>query len=101
VAVTAYVIVWRYEVPTSSRDAFEAAYGPTGPWAALFGRTPGYLGTELVRLDDGAYVTLDRWLTEDAFQRFLADHRADYDALDQELEPLTSAEVRIGAGELV
>ena len=60
--MAAYLIVWRYEVDGARREEFEQAYGPTGPWSELFGRTAGYLGTELVRLDEaGAYLTLDRW----------------------------------------
>ena len=101
-AVPVYVIVWRYQVNPEHRDAFERAYGPAGPWTVLFGRTAGYLGTELVPLDDrGRYLTIDRWDAESAFARFKADWRNEYDALDRELEPLTTIEQLLGAGEVL
>ncbi|HJT98107.1 MAG TPA: hypothetical protein VJ696_07305 [Rhodanobacteraceae bacterium] len=90
--------IWRFEVRSASVGAFESAYGPHGDWALLFGRAPGYAGTELLRLGghDGVYYTIDRWNSEaefDAAKRLLAD---DYAALDRRCEAYTSDESWLG-----
>jgi hypothetical protein len=43
-----------------------------------------------------AYLTIDRWRSEADFTAFLAEHRADYDALDAATEGWTEEEVRLG-----
>ena len=89
-------VIWRYEVRDEARPAFEKTYGPTGEWAKLFNRNDGFRGTELLRAGDGTYLTLDVWRTRADFEDFLAEHRADYDALDRSTEAWTGAEHRIG-----
>jgi heme-degrading monooxygenase HmoA len=91
------VILWEFEVRAGSEAAFEAAYGPDGDWARLFGRAPGYLGTELLRAGEPRrYLTIDRWETRDAFEKFRDAHRDDYEALDRRCEALTVRETPIG-----
>ena len=93
-----HVIVWRYDVRPAMRDEFERAYGPDGVWADFFGNSGGYPGTRLLRdvaIPD-RYVTLDLWRTKGDFASFIAEHRADYGALDRRCEPLTTAELRLG-----
>jgi heme-degrading monooxygenase HmoA len=94
-----FVIVWQFDIVEEQVAAFEASYGPQGSWATLFGRSPEYLGTELLRdaYVPGRYVTIDRWRSEDAFRAFRARHDADYEALDRACDALTAAETRIGA----
>jgi heme-degrading monooxygenase HmoA len=94
-----FVVVWRFEVADSSAAAFEAAYGPDGAWAKLFRSSPRYLGTELLRdaYVPGAYLTIDRWASEDDFRAFRKDHDAEYEALDRTCDALTSGETRVGA----
>lgn len=92
-----HVIIWRYEVATDRRDDFERAYGPSGLWCELFGRAEGYRSTELVRAAD-SYLTIDRWESQAAFDRFLDRWRGDYDRLDRELEPLTRSEELVARG---
>jgi heme-degrading monooxygenase HmoA len=62
-----YIILWRFRPAVGREGEFERAYGPSGPWARLFGREDGYLGTELLlrRSEDesGKYLTLDRWVS--------------------------------------
>ena len=45
---------------------------------------------------DGAWVTVDRWRTEEHYQRFRREWLADYEALDREMELLTERESAIG-----
>src|SRR5687767_12035588 len=99
-----FVAIWRYRIEEPNRPRFERAYGPEGDWARLFGRQPGYLGTELLRDAAGpdaggglAYVTIDRWRDQADWLGFQAEHEADYRALDESCESLTAAEERIGA----
>jgi heme-degrading monooxygenase HmoA len=94
-------ILWRFEVVPARRAEFEAAYGPTGDWARLFARSGGFRGTELLRAADGSYVTMDVWRAKADFDAFLAEHRADYDALDRSTEAWTQAEHRLGEYEVM
>jgi hypothetical protein len=43
-----YNIIWEFRVPRERVADFEAAYGPRGAWALLFGRAEGFLGVELL-----------------------------------------------------
>jgi heme-degrading monooxygenase HmoA len=94
-----FVILWQFDIAEDKIAAFEAAYGPEGSWATLFGRTPEYLGTELLRdaYVPGRYVTVDRWRSEEAFRAFRAQHDPDYETLDRTCDSLTAVETRIGA----
>ena len=94
-------IIWRYEVREEHRAKFEAAYGPTGDWARLFARCEGFRGTELMRAEDGSYLTLDIWRSASDFQTFLAEYQPDYEALDERTEPWTHCEHRIGEYEVL
>jgi heme-degrading monooxygenase HmoA len=91
-----FAIVWRYEVAEQHRGRFEAAYGPAGDWARLFGTSPGYLRTDLLAGEDGHYVTIDYWRAETDFLAFQARSGADYAALDARCDALTVSEERIG-----
>lgn len=97
-----FAIVWRYSVPTEQAPQFVDAYGPAGDWARLFAMAPGYAGTELIVCDDdGTFVTVDRWETRSAFDKFVEVHRVGYDELDQRLASLTTDEALIGRGEIL
>ena len=94
-----FVVVWQFEIAEEKVAAFEAAYGSEGAWAQLFRTSPDYRGTELLRdayIPD-AYLTIDRWTSEEAFRTFRKDHDAGYEALDRTCDALTSRETRIGA----
>lgn len=95
----AYVLIWEFHAPAMRVAQFEQAYGPEGPWAKLFGRADGYLGTELLRSEDqpGRYLTIDRWESETAFEMFKRLYGAEYLALDKSLEGIAVVETRIGA----
>src|SRR5579863_315610 len=94
-----FVVVWRFEVAEDKVAGFEAAYGPDGEWARLFRASDRYLGTELLRdaYVPGAYLTIDRWQSEDDFRAFRRHHDAEYEALDRKCDALTFTETRIGA----
>ena len=93
-------ILWAYRVEPSWAALFEAIYGPEGDWAQLFGQAEGYRGTELLRRDDGRYVTIDRWDSAEAFELFKERFADAYGLLDAHCEALTEAEEFIGAFEI-
>ena len=88
------VRVWQYDVTPGQEAEFERLYGTSGAWAQLFARSSGYLGTELFRAVQrpGRYVTVDRFSTEEAWHRFLGEHRRAYTELDSRCAELTDAE---------
>ena len=95
----AFLTVWEFVVPESTRSRFEQVYGPAGAWAQLFLRDPAYLGTELLHdlQTPGRYLTLDRWASEAAYQAFRGRFCDAYAALDRECEALTERETRVGS----
>jgi heme-degrading monooxygenase HmoA len=89
-----YVIVWRFVANDPAE--FERHYGPAGTWVAFFRQDPAFLRTELLRGEAGEYLTLDYWVSEEAFLAFRAANLADYEAIDRRCETLTEREERIG-----
>ena len=92
-------IVWRYRVRPESVTQFESAYGRAGAWAKLFAACAGYVDTELLRDVDGSYLTIDRWQRQHDFDRFHAQHREAYAALDAVCDFWTLEETRLGVFE--
>jgi heme-degrading monooxygenase HmoA len=89
-------IIWRFKPADGKTDRFEAAYRTDGDWAALFRKGDGYVRTDLLRAEDGSYLTIDYWRAESDWSRFLERHRAAYDALDKACEGLTASEEKVG-----
>lgn len=94
-----YIAIWEFTVPAEHTAAFIAAYGPGGEWARLFRRAAGYRGTELYRdrTVAGRFVTVDFWLSPEAYRAFHETFAADYLALDRACERLTSSERALGS----
>jgi heme-degrading monooxygenase HmoA len=99
-AVQIYVIVWKFEVPPESDEEFRAIYGRDGEWARLFARHDGFVGTELIAIDEpGQYLTIDRWKSAEAVDAFIEQNRVEYRRLDERFEALTVSEECVGRGE--
>ncbi|HVU44607.1 MAG TPA: antibiotic biosynthesis monooxygenase [Terracidiphilus sp.] len=94
-----FVVVWQFEIAEEKIAGFEAAYGPTGSWAQLFGKSDKYQGTELLRdaYVPGRYLTIDRWASEEDFRAFRKEHDQEYETLDRACDDLTAQETRVGA----
>lgn len=92
------VIAWAFEVKRGCGREFEKVYGPRGEWARLFRKHPGYRGTELLRDSNhaGRYVTIDRWVSWEAYDRFRTKARSEFEALDARGEALTRSERLLG-----
>jgi heme-degrading monooxygenase HmoA len=93
-----FVRIWRFLVRPEKANDFLSAYGPTGPWATLFHRVAGYLGTDLLRsaTEPNTYFTVDRWESAEAWAAFLRAWGDDYAALDRRCEMLTETEAELG-----
>ena len=94
-----HVRIWRFEPAPGREREFAAAYAGNGPWARLFGQAEEFLGTTLLTPDQpgGPWLTLDRWRSHAAFERFQDAHGDAYRTLDVELDGLTVDEVFVGA----
>jgi heme-degrading monooxygenase HmoA len=94
-------LVFLYE--TRDADAFEAAYGPEGDWAAFFAAAAGYIGTELLRdvEEPGRYVVIDRWESAEAYNAFIAANQAEYLRRGDEMSFHYVQELRFGTFESV
>ena len=90
-----FVTVWKFVVKSERVSEFEEHYGPDGSWAALFRQSPGYVRTELFRGDEQQYITIDYWVSADAFRDFRDGHAADYERLDAQMQALTEREEAI------
>jgi hypothetical protein len=77
---------------------FEQVYGPKGDWVRLFRQDGSYMGTELVCQLKGerTYLTLDYWISEEAYDAFRALYLDAYRVLDRTCEGLTESEREIG-----
>jgi len=93
-----FLTIWQFQVKTALAAEFERIYGRDGSWSQLFRRSPDYLGTELVRdLDHaGRYLTIDRWTSRAALNKFKQEYAAGYAALDRQCERLTESETMLG-----
>lgn len=97
--VDPFIAIWEFTVSPANTAAFVAAYGPSGTWASLFRRAAGYRGSELYRdrNDPGRFVTLDFWLSPEAFHDFRDSFGDEYERLDRECEALTLSERALGS----
>ena len=97
-ARTGFTALWEFTVQPARQAEFESHYGPDGTWARLFRCAPGYLGSELLRdaTSPLRYVTIDRWESEAAWQKFRREFGAEYERLDREFEGLTTREAPLG-----
>ena len=93
-----YVIVWEFEVQQGREKEFERMYGPRGAWARLFAKGKGYQGTELLREEGSSrrYLTIDRWESRGAYQRFKKEYAKEYAQMDEKGAGLTAQERKTG-----
>jgi heme-degrading monooxygenase HmoA len=98
-----YLIVWEYQVKTVRAAEFERIYASDGPWAKLFQRQEGFLGTQLLRDIErpDRYLTVDRWTSSQEHEAFLHRWKREYAALDAQFERVTEKETLLGKWESV
>ncbi len=93
-----YLIAWQFRPKGGAEREFEAAYGPNGVWAKFFMQGEGFIATELNRdlRDPSHYLTLDLWVSKEAYDRFRSEHIAQYQEIDAQCEALTEQETELG-----
>jgi ribosomal-protein-alanine N-acetyltransferase len=93
-AAAGFTTIWEFTVESAQQAEFESHYGPEGDWAALFRRAEGYLGSELLpdRANPQRYLTVDRWVSREAWRAFRSRFATEYERLDREFEALTIRE---------
>ena len=93
-----YTYVWEFQVLSGCEAEFEQHYGPNGTWARLFAQATGYIETLLLKdsANAGRYLTVDRWIDEDAYRAFRSANSRQYEQLDQQCAKLTTAENLVG-----
>lgn len=93
-----YVILWEFLVKPGREAEFEQIYGTSGDWARFFAKSPGYIGTELIRdiRQEGRYVTIDSWLSQADYASFREENPDEYRAIDERCEALTEREAPLG-----
>lgn len=94
-----YVSIWEFSVKKGRESQFEQRYGPEGEWAHLFRRHAGYVGTELHRdiAVPGRYVTVDHWVSKEAWDAFREVWEEEYRELDETCQALTVVERPLGS----
>src|SRR5215207_2770770 len=94
-----FVQIWQFRVPSEKVDEFREVYGSAGAWAALFRRDAGFLGTELLNstTHPNIFLTIDRWISPEAWAAFLRAWGDEYAALDRRCQELSVAEGEIGS----
>jgi len=92
--MTGFAYMWEFQVAAGCEAVFEEHYGPDGTWASLFRRSPGYVGTLLLKdaTDPLRYITIDRWVSAEAYRAFRERFGREYAELDRQCEALTTAE---------
>ena len=91
-----HVILWRFRPRPDREAAFIAAYGDDGAWEQFFRTGDGFLGSELMRGTDGVYLTVDRWVSEEAYRAFADAESSRYAELDAACSALTIEETLLG-----
>jgi heme-degrading monooxygenase HmoA len=98
-----YLVAWQFRPKEGAESKFEAAYGSNGVWAKFFMRDEGFIATELNRdlRDPDRYLTLDFWVSKEAYDRFRSEHIAEYQEIDVQCEALTEQETELGQFERI
>src|SRR3989338_11073918 len=93
-----FLVIWKYEISEIFRQDFEKLYGKNGKWVQLFQTGEGYLETQLIKDVSGSnkYVTIDKWLSQGQYEKFLVENKEQFEIIDVEGENFTKSETKIG-----
>jgi len=96
-SIDMYQIYWELKVKFKERDKFEAFYDPKGEWVKFFSKSPDYQGTEVLESgeNDGTFLVLDEWTSEEAFQAFIQKNRPTYDQLEEKAKQASRTKKRV------
>jgi heme-degrading monooxygenase HmoA len=94
-------IWWEFRAKPDRVGDFEREYGEQGGWSRLYGLSPEYRGTTVVRevADPLHYLLVDRWTSRRAYEAFKASRSEEWEMLDRRCRELTASERAIGVFE--
>ena len=92
-----FQIIWEMKVKFKEREKFESFYDPKGEWVKFFSKAPGYQGTEVLESGEGdnAFLVIDEWESEEAFNEYIKSRKADYDMLEEKAKSANRTKKRI------
>lgn len=94
-----YIVLTEFVAKEGKVAEFEDYFGSAGKRAEVLQNGEGFMSTELLR-DKGAklrYVTMDRWVSKDAYDDFGIEFESENSDLVRAGEELSSKQALIGA----
>jgi hypothetical protein len=93
-----YTIIWQYTINPVHLETFVEFYNSNGTWAQFFQQSPDYVGTDFLKSEknENQFITIDMWLSQQAYEQFLEDHKEKYQEIDKRCEGFTVEEALIG-----
>ncbi len=97
-----YFMIWSYSVDKPKQKSFEEEYSRSGSWFKFFEPCNDYLGHDLIKNIDGkSYVVIDKWMSKQSQESFVASHQIEYNDLNVRSKELYDAETSIGSYESI
>jgi hypothetical protein len=92
-----FQVIWELKVKFKEREKFEQFYDAKGEWVKFFSKSPDYQGTDVLESGDGdsAFLVIDEWLSDEAFNNFVKNNKAEYDLLEEKARSASRTKKRI------
>ncbi len=91
-----YCKAWKYTV-SADQSKFEEVYGRNGTWFKFFEPCDDFLGQDLMKGSDGSsYIVLDKWMSEEDYEKFVHDNLDKYQELQVQTRELYDEEESLG-----
>lgn len=91
-------IVWEIVVRDQARGQFELAFGPGGAWSKLFAKSPGFMGTTLMRdlKNSRRYLVVELWNDEAGRDKSITEQQTAYTDLEAVFDEWTESKIELG-----
>lgn len=97
-----YQLIWSYQCDPAKSAQFEKEYARSGSWFNFFEPCDDYLGSDLAKnLETGHYILTDKWMSKEAYERFISENKAGYDKLCEQFKQLYQKEELLGRFETI
>jgi heme-degrading monooxygenase HmoA len=92
-----FQVIWEIKVKYKEREKFEQFYDAKGDWVKFFGKSPEYLGTDVLESGegDGIYLIIDEWQSEEAFSEYVKIRKAEFNLLEEKAKLVSRSKKRI------
>lgn len=93
-----FIVVWKFCVKEMYIPDFIDIYGKDGDWVKIFKKNPEFIETDLIRdrHDGSVFLTIDKWKSMEAYNKFLNSRSTEYMELDLLCEQFTINEEKLG-----